>query len=90
MGQRRAGARVRVRRGREIVFDGTDLTTTLVSDSTVTAAVPTAKRQSAGSLPITVVNPALEIGEKAVVYIQPWSNTSTTYTPPQTLRFKPE
>jgi len=32
----------------------------------------------------------LGICEKAVVHIQPWSNTSTTFTPPPIVRVKPE
>lgn len=33
---------------------------------------------------------ALGVCETAVVHIQPWSLTSTTYTPPTTLRLRPE
>ena len=33
---------------------------------------------------------ALAACEKAVVHIQPWSNTSTTFTAPPTVRVKPE
>jgi hypothetical protein len=33
---------------------------------------------------------ALGVCEKAVVYMQPYNNASTIYTPPQTIRLKPE
>ncbi len=44
--------------GAKIVFGTTDLTTTLVSSSSLTATIPAALLQTSGSFPVKVINPA--------------------------------
>jgi len=53
--------------GAQVLWNGTPLTTTFVSSARITAAVPVADLAAAGSISVTVTNPAPTVGPSAAL-----------------------